>query len=129
MEIDEQLIQNGINTKKLYREENYTDLASGGVKAFFPVNADGSADDKREPTFIAITNIQGPGGTFPIHGSIENAETLEEALEQFKPTLDVVIKEMIDVAEKQEAAYAADGGDTNGTGQLIADSGGLEIVE
>ena len=102
-------IQTTLQTDSLYREESYTDLQSGGIKAFFPVDEKGVdvVDGSREPVFVAMTTIQDPNGqSFPLQASLE-AKHLPEACEQFKPALDEVIKDMVAQARELQAQEQA----------------------
>tara|TARA_E500000178_G_scaffold284540_1_gene285798 strand:+ start:43193 stop:43555 length:363 start_codon:yes stop_codon:yes gene_type:complete len=102
-------IQTSVNADGLYREESYTDLEAGGIKAFFPVDEKGVdvVDGSRDPVFIAMTTIQDPTGqSFPIQANLE-AKHLSEACEQFKPALDEVIKDMVAQARELQAQEQA----------------------
>ena len=99
-------IQTNIDISSLYREEAYSDLQAGGIKAFFPVDEKGIdvVDGSREPVFVAMTTIQDPSGQqFPIQATLE-AKHLPEACEQFKPALDKIIKDLVKKSEEYEAS-------------------------
>lgn len=105
------LMQTDIDVKNLYEEKQFTDMKAGGIKVFIPVKSDASKDDTRDPIFVAVTNIDaGNGQLFPVHGKIENADTLEKALIDFKPTLEDQIQMMLDQAEKREQKEQEDSG-------------------
>ena len=92
-----------IDSKELYEEKQYTDLKAGGLKAFYPVNPDGTPDLTRDSIFVAVTNIDvGDGQLFPVHAKMEECNTLEQALIDFKPSLEETLQEMMDSAEKRE---------------------------
>jgi len=106
-----QLMETDIVGTELYEEKQFTDMKAGGIKAFFPVKADGTKDESRDPIFIAVTNIDvGNGQLFPVHGRIEGATTLEGALVDFKPTLDDHLQAMMNEAERREQAEQKDEG-------------------
>lgn len=98
-------IQTSVDSQNLYREESYTDMQAGGIKAFFPIDEKGVdvVDGSRESIFVAMTTIQDPSGQqFPLQAQLEGKH-LAEACEQFKPALDIVIKDMVKQAEEHQA--------------------------
>jgi len=97
------LIDATISPDELYEEKQFTDMKAGGIKAFIPINPDGTPDDSRNAIYIAITNIDAGNGTlFPVHSKMEDCTTLEQALIDFKPSLDETLQQMMDEAEKRE---------------------------
>jgi hypothetical protein len=77
----------------LYREDNFTDRRVGGVQRLFPVKADGSPDESREPVFIALTHVRSERGLQPVQCQIE-AKTLEEAVEKFEEAVGQALEQM-----------------------------------
>lgn len=96
------MIDTTIDANDLWEEKQYTDMKAGGIKAFYPIKPDGTEDTSREPIFVAVTNIETGVGLFPVHGRIEDCTTLEKALVDFQVTLDNVVSEMMEQAEKRE---------------------------
>lgn len=108
--MSQQMIDTTIDPNNLWEEKQFTDMKAGGIKAFYPVNADGTPDSDRDPVFVAVTNIETGMGLFPVHGKIEDCNTLEQALIDFQVTLDNVVTAMMEEAEKREQAEQADNG-------------------
>lgn len=72
-----------MDAASLYREEVYTDTKLGSIRKLVPVLADGSNDPARKAVFTANTQIATPGGVLPLSGTVEGAETLQDAIEAF----------------------------------------------
>jgi hypothetical protein len=100
---EEKYIENSLDSNNLYREETYTDLQNGAMKAFWPVDTKGVdvVDGTRSPKFLALTNIQTQDGPAPIQAEIE-ANHLEEAVNKFQEKLDQVVGSLIEETQKQE---------------------------
>jgi uncharacterized protein YdaL len=91
-------IQSLIDKDGLYREEIYTDLNNGSIKALIPVNDLGVdvVDGSREPVYVAMTTVRDDNGnTLPIHGET-NAKHLKGACEEFKSALDKTIHQLVE---------------------------------
>jgi hypothetical protein len=97
-----ELIDTNIVADELYEERQFTDLKAGGIKSFWPVKPDGTPDESRDPVFVAVTNIETGQGLFPVHGKVEDCSTLEQALVDFKVTLEGTLQDMMDAAEQRE---------------------------
>jgi histone H3/H4 len=89
-----------ININNLYEERVFNDMTCGGIKVLYPVNIDGSADNSRNPIFIAVANIMSQHGAVPISAPIDNVKTLEEAAKNFRTAIDKMIEEMIRQAQQ-----------------------------
>lgn len=101
--MSEKLMQTDIDKKGLYEEKQYTDFKAGGIKAFFPVNPDGTPDESRDAFFMAVTNIDvGNGQFYPVQAKVEDATTLDQALIDFMPTLDDELQKLIDQANARQ---------------------------
>ena len=107
----QELMKTDIVAEELYEEKQFTDMKAGGIKAFYPIKPDGTSDASRDPIFIAITNIDvGMGQLFPVHAKIEDCTTLEQALVDFKVSLEDTLQVMMDEAEKREQIEQQDSG-------------------
>jgi len=83
----------------LYREEFFTDLRVGSIRALTPIKPDGTADPARTPLFIGQAQFMSPEGPLPIQGPID-AKSLAEAMEKFPQAMELALKQMI--AEAKE---------------------------
>ncbi|MEI6890537.1 MAG: hypothetical protein V5783_00055 [Pontiella sp.] len=91
---EEQPLENiQIDGSNLWKEENFTDLKTGSIRKLTPIKLDGSADDAREASWSATTNIMTPGGALPISGDID-ASNLEEAVTKFPEAINLAIQKL-----------------------------------
>ena len=91
---EEQSLENmQIDGSNLWKEENITDLKVGAIRVLTPIKQDGTADDSRQPSYSATTNVMTPSGALPISGEIE-ATTLAEAVEKFPDAINAAIQKL-----------------------------------
>ena len=90
--------EQAINAKNLYKEETFTDLESGAIKRFTPLEE--HTPDKVK--YVAVATIMTPRGPMPVNAPIEGVTSLDEACEKFKEAVDTHIKEMVKQAEEYQ---------------------------
>jgi hypothetical protein len=93
-----------MNGKNMYQITEFTDLETGGIKKYKPVDAQGKADKTREVFFVAHTNIQTSDGVIPIQVTINDAKTLKSAIEKFGSNIDELLDEMLKAQQEKMAA-------------------------
>ena len=96
-------IQSLIDKDGLYREELYTDLNNGSIKALIPVDELGVdvVDGSRDPIYVAMTTVRDDNGnTLPLHGET-GAKHLKGACEEFKSSLDKTIHDLVEEQQKR----------------------------
>jgi hypothetical protein len=71
-----------MDSTQVYREETFTDRKVGTIRRLTPVNADGTADDKRPVIFVGQAQVMTPMGGVPISFELD-AATLSAAIEKF----------------------------------------------
>jgi len=101
------LKQINMDMANLYREESYTDLKVGGVRKLVPIKSDGTDDETRAPVFSGHTQVMSPHGPLPIHGSMEGAKTLEEAILAFPKAMEEAMNRMVEEAQKLQSEQAS----------------------
>ncbi len=87
------------NQANLYRDENYTDLQTGGIRQLTPVKANGEIDKTRKTLFVGHTQLVTQHGPLPIQFSIE-AKNLQMAMEKFPEAMEQYVEGMIEEAKK-----------------------------
>lgn len=90
----------------LYREESYTDLKVATIRKLVPVKLDGTVDDRREPIFVAQTNVMSQVGPVPVDCRLE-ARTLAQAVEEFPRAIEEAIEELIQEARELRRQQAS----------------------
>jgi hypothetical protein len=103
MSIDgpEQQFDFTVNKKNLYREDSITDLNVASIRRLVPVNSDGSDDTSRTAVYVGHTQLMSPQGPVPIQASLE-ANSLEEAIDQFPPAMSQALAEMMEKVKKMQ---------------------------
>lgn len=97
----QQQIDFTVDPNNLYREENFTDIKVAAIRRLIPVKPDGSEDDGRTPIFMGQTQLITPSGPVMLQ-SLLNAETIEEAMNQFPAAMQLQMDKMIaEMREKQ----------------------------
>jgi hypothetical protein len=95
-----------VDSKRLYREEGFTDLKTATIRKLTPVGADGVIDNSRNPIFMGFTQLMSPKGPVPLQCMLK-ASSLEEAIEQFpgamKQTLEKVLEKASQAQRNQES--------------------------
>jgi hypothetical protein len=95
-----------VDSKRLFREEGFTDLKTATIRKLIPVGADGGPDNSRDPIFMGFTQLMSPKGPIPLQCMLK-ASSLEEAIEQFpgamKQTLEKVLEKASQAQRDQES--------------------------
>ncbi len=91
-----------VNKDNLYKEETFTDLTFATIRCLTPVKIDGSVDEGRERIFTGMTQLMSPKGPIPVQCVIEDAKTLEEALDKLPAAIDKAVKAMIEEAREMQ---------------------------
>jgi hypothetical protein len=88
-----------INKDNLYLEETFTDLENGAIKRFTPLGE--HSQDKVK--YVAMATIMTPRGPMPINAPMaDDVNSLNEACEKFRETVDAYIKELVKQAQEME---------------------------
>jgi hypothetical protein len=115
------LEQMKLDTENLYREETYTDRKMGTLHILKPVTPQGEPDSARDILYMGSTQLMTPYGAMPLNFEIE-ADSLEQALEQFgetaKQTLDRTIEEAKQYQRDQASSIVIPDAATTGKIQL-----------
>ncbi len=90
----------------LYKEDTFTDRRAGTIRRLTPVASDGSADASRAVLFSGQTQLLTPAGVLPLVFEIE-AETLEEALQQFPEGVKTALEQAIEEAREMRRESAS----------------------
>ncbi len=96
---------NRVNTKNLYRTENYTDLGVGTIQCLRPVTETGAEDASRQPLFMGTAQIMTPGGAIPVQAEIA-AANLKEACEKFPDAIKAAVEDLVQQAREYERERA-----------------------
>ena len=96
-----------VNKNNLYKEEAFTDLTFATIRCLTPVKIDGSPDESRERIFTGMTQLMSPKGPIPVQCVIDNAKTLEEALDKLPAAIDKTVKAMIEEAREMQRQEAS----------------------
>ncbi len=105
-EASSQLEQMKVDTKNLYREEQFTDLKVAALRRLTPVLPDGSPDLARKAIFMGSTHVMTRAGPLPVEFEIE-AATLEEAAAKFPAQVQRAVDEMIAEAQQLQRERAS----------------------
>lgn len=87
------------NQANLYRDENYTDMQTGGIRQLTPVKANGEIDKGRKVMFYGQTQLISQHGPLPIQFSID-AKNLQMAMEKFPEAMEQYVESMVEEAKK-----------------------------
>lgn len=87
------------NQATLYRDENFTDLQTGGIRQLTPVKANGDIDKGRKVIFYGQTQLITQHGALPIQFPID-AKNLQMAMEQFPEAMEQYVEGMVEEAKK-----------------------------
>jgi hypothetical protein len=87
------------NQANLYRDENYSDLQTGGIRQLTPVKANGEIDKSRKVIFYGQTQLITQHGPLPIQFSID-AKNLQMAMEKFPEAMEQYVESMVEEAKK-----------------------------
>jgi hypothetical protein len=90
-----------LDRSNLYREEAFTDLKTGSIKKFTPVNPDGTPDKTRKTVFVGQTNVYTPHGPLPIQNVIQ-AKELAQAVKRFPEAMQQAMERIIEEANKMK---------------------------
>lgn len=90
----------------LYKEDTFTDRRAGTIRRLTPVTADGSSDPARATLFSGQTQLLTPAGVLPLVFEIE-ANTLQEALEQFPEGVKAALEQAIEEAREMRRESAS----------------------
>ncbi len=90
----------------LYKEDTFTDRRAGTIRRLTPVTANGETDASRAVLFSGQTQLLTPAGVLPLVFEIE-AETLQEALEQFPEGVKVALEQAIEEAREMRRESAS----------------------
>ncbi len=92
------------NAADLWREETYTDRATGTIRVMLPVTPEGAPDPTRATEYHAQTQVMTNAGLLPVEGPIE-ATSLPEAVANFgKATKDAMAEMLARMREYQREA-------------------------
>jgi len=96
-----------MDSRDLYREDNYTDRKVGTIRVMTPVAADGTVDPARPVLYIGQAQIMTPAGVLPLTFEID-AKTLAEACERFsdgaKVAFEETMKELQELRRQQASS-------------------------
>ncbi len=88
-----------INKDNLYLEETFTDLENGVIKRFTPLG-EHSQDKVKYVAMATIMTIRGP---MPINAPMaDDVNSLDEACQKFRETVDAYIQELVKQAQEME---------------------------
>lgn len=97
---------NGLNftvdKENLYREESVTDLKIANIQKLIPIKSDGSTDDNRETVFIARTQLNSPQGPIPIQARLEEAKSLDQAMDMFPKAMEAETKKVAEAFKRMQ---------------------------
>lgn len=89
------------NQANLYRDENFTDLQTGGIRQLTPVKANGEIDKTRKIVFYGQTQLITQHGPLPIQFSID-AKNLQAAMEKFPEAMEEYVESMVEEAKRAQ---------------------------
>jgi len=95
-----------VDRDNLYREEIYTDLKVATIRCMVPIQSDGSPDPSRPVLYSGQTTLMSQAGPLPVQCPLD-AQTLEEAIEQFPDGVAAAVDRMVEEArelQRQEAS-------------------------
>jgi hypothetical protein len=90
----------------LYKEDTFTDRRAGTLRRLTPVTVAGETDPSRPVLFSGQTQLLTPAGVLPLVFEIE-AETLQEALEQFPEGVKAALEQAIEEAREMRRESAS----------------------
>ena len=90
----------------LYKEETFTDRRAGTLRRLTPVTVDGQTDSSRQVLFSGQTQLLTPAGVLPLVFELE-AQTLQEALEQFPEGVKAALEQAIEEAREMRRESAS----------------------
>jgi hypothetical protein len=90
----------------LYKEDTFTDRRAGTLRRLTPVTADGEVDASRAVLFSGQTQLLTPAGVLPLVFELE-AQTLQEALEQFPEGVKAALEQAIEEAREMRRESAS----------------------
>jgi hypothetical protein len=90
----------------LYKEDTFTDRREGTLRRLTPVTADGEVDASRAVLFSGQTQLLTPAGVLPLVFELE-AQTLQEALEQFPEGVKAALEQAIEEAREMRRESAS----------------------
>jgi hypothetical protein len=90
----------------LYKEDTCTDRRAGTLRRLTPVTADGEVDASRAVLFSGQTQLLTPAGVLPLVFELE-AQTLQEALEQFPEGVKAALEQAIEEAREMRRESAS----------------------
>jgi hypothetical protein len=96
-----------LDSAGMYREEVFTDRRAGTIRKLTPVTVDGSVDANRAVLFSGQTQLLTPAGVLPLVFEIDDAATLEEALEKFPEGVKGALEQAIDEAREMRREQAS----------------------
>jgi len=95
-----------VDRNNLYRAESYTDLKVATIRCMFPITTDGSPDASRPKLFSAQTTLMSQAGPVPVQAPLD-AETLDEAIEQFPQAINEAVARLVDEAREMQRQEAS----------------------
>jgi hypothetical protein len=90
-----------VDTANLYREEIISDRKVAQLRKMVPITVEGAEDPARPVLYSGSTSIMLPTGPLPVSCEIE-ADTLQDACDQFPAAIKNAVEEMIDRVQKMQ---------------------------
>ncbi len=90
----------------LYKEDTFTDRRAGTLRRLTPVTLGGETDPSRPVLFSGQTQLLTPAGVLPLVFELE-AETLQEAIEQFPEGVKAALEQAIEEAREMRRESAS----------------------
>jgi hypothetical protein len=90
-----------VDRNNLYREESFTDIKVAAIRRLTPVKPDGSDDERRNPIYMAQTQLMSPSGPVVLQ-SILDAKTLEQAMDKFPEAMQKEMDKVIEENKKEQ---------------------------
>jgi hypothetical protein len=115
------------NAADLWREEIYTDRATGSIRVMIPVTRDGQLDLGRKSEYYCQTQVMTNAGALPVEGPIE-AATLSEAIQNFGKATKLALQDMLERMreyQREQATQIITPGQAMGGGLGGSPMGGL----